>query len=176
MNMNKYKYNYSQLGSNETKISKNILVLGAINSVQIDITLYSMLTKYFGVPPSAKIQEFHKIKAFNEIFHAKSYHRVSKRDSTVVYTKAINADLIFGSIKCFLKYTVKENKYYLAWLKVFSILHINKNSHIVIADSNEKTYTDELDPVKNTLTKVINVFFDQANATCLCFLPNYFET
>ena len=59
MNMNKYKYNYSQLGSNETKISENIFVLGAINSIKMDITLYSMLTAYFGVPPSPKIQEFH---------------------------------------------------------------------------------------------------------------------
>ena len=176
MNMNKYKYNYSQLGSNETKISENIFVLGAINSIKMDITLYSMLTAYFGVPPSPKIQESHRIKASNEIFHAKSYRRVSKRDSTVVCAKAINGYMKFGSIKCFLKYIVEENEYYLAWLKVFSILHIDKNSHIVIADSNEKTYTDELVPVKNILTKVINVFMDQANANYLCFLPNYFET
>ena len=80
MNMNKYKYNYLQLGSNETKISnKDIFVLGDINSIKMDITLYSMLATYFGVPPSAKIQEFHRIKASNEIFHAKSYRRVSKR-------------------------------------------------------------------------------------------------
>ena len=71
MNMNKYKYNYSQLGSNETKISENIYVLGAINSIKMDIILYSMLTTYFGVPPSATIQELHRIKASNEIFHAK---------------------------------------------------------------------------------------------------------
>ena len=51
----------------------------------------------------------------------------------------------------------------LVWLKVFSILHIDENSHIVIADPNEKTYRDELDPVKNILTKMISVFFDQAN-------------
>ena len=63
---------------------------------------------------------------------------------TVVYAKGINGDVKFGSIKSFLKYIVEENEYYLAWLKVFSILHIDKNSHIVIADSNEKTYKDEL--------------------------------
>ena len=62
-NTNKYKYNYSQLGSNETKISENIYVLRAINSIKMDIPLYSMLTTYFGVPPSAKIQQFHPIKA-----------------------------------------------------------------------------------------------------------------
>ena len=45
-----------------------------------------------------------------------------------------------------------------------------------MANSSEKTYTDELVPVKNILTKVINVFFDQANANYLCFLPNNFET
>ena len=134
-----------------------------------------MLKTYFGVPSSAKIQEFHRIKASNEIFHAKSYRRVSKRDSTVVCAKAINGYMKFGSIKCFLKYIVGENEH-LAWLKVFSILHIDKDSHIVIADSNEKTYTDELIPVKNILTKVINVFFDQANGNYLCFLPNFFET
>ena len=175
-NMNKYKYNSSQLGSNETKISENIYVLGVINPVKLDITLYSMLTTYFGVPPSATIQEFYRTKASKEIFHAKSYRRVSKRDSTVVYVKVMNGDMKFGSIKCFLKYIVEENEYYLAWLKVFRILHIDKNSHIVTADSNEKTYTDELVPMKNILTKVINVFFDQANANYLCFLPNYFET
>ena len=176
MNMNNYKYNYSQLGSNETKISENIYVLGAINSIKMDIILYSMLTTCFGVPPSATIQEFYRIKASNEIFHAKSYRRASKRDSTVVYVKVMNGDMKFGSVKCFLKYIVEENEYYLAWLKVFRILHIDKSSHIVIADSNEKTYMDELVPVKNILTKVINVFFDQANANYLCFLPNYFET
>ena len=68
--MNKYKYNSSQLGSNETKISENIYVLGAIDPIKLDITLYSMLTTYFGVPASATIQELHCIKASNEIFHA----------------------------------------------------------------------------------------------------------
>ena len=87
----------------------------------------------------------------------------------------MNEDMKFGSIKCFLKYIMEENEYYLAWLKVISILHINKNSHIVIVDFNEKTYTDELVLVKNILTKVINVFFDQAIEYCLHFLPNYFE-
>ena len=176
MNMNKCKYKFSQLGSNETKISENIYVLGAINSIKMDIILYSMLTTYFGVPPSATIQEFYRIKASNEIFHAKSYRRASKRDSTVVYVKVLNGDMKFGSIKCFLKYIVEENEYYLAWLKVFSMLHIDKSSHIVIADSNEKTYMDELVSVKIILTKVINVFFDQVNANYLCFLLNYFET
>ena len=174
--MNKYKYNYSHLGSNEAKISENIFVLGAINSFKMDITLYSMLTTYFGVPPSTKIQEYHRIKASNEIFHAKSYRCLSKRDSTLIYAKSINADMKLRSIKCFLKYIVKEKEYYLVWLNVFSVLHFNKNSHIVIADSNKNTFTDELVPVKNILTKVINVFFDQANASYLCFLPNYFET
>ena len=56
------------------------------------------------------------------------------------------------------------------------MLHIDKSSHIVIADSNEKTYMDELVSVKIILTKVINVFFDQVNANYLCFLLNYFET
>ena len=64
----------------------------------------------------------------------------------------------------------------LVWLKVFSILHIDENSHIVIADPNEKTYRDELVPVKNILTKMISVFFDQANGNYVCFLPNYFKT
>ena len=71
---------------------------------------------------------------------------------------------------------MEENEYHLAWLKVFSMLHIDKSSHIVIADSNEKTYTDELVSVKIILTKVINVFFDEVNANYLCFLLNYFET
>ena len=35
----------------------------SINSIKMDILLYSMLTIYFGVPPSAKIQQFHPIKA-----------------------------------------------------------------------------------------------------------------
>ena len=73
-----------------------------------------MLKTYFGVPSSAKIQEFHRIKASNEILHAKSYRRVSKRDSTVVCTKAINGYMKFGSFKCFLKYIVEENEHYLA--------------------------------------------------------------
>ena len=85
--MNNY---YSPLGSNETTNSENIYVLGAINSIKMDITLYSTLTTYFGVPPSAKIQDFHRIKAFNETFHAKLYCHVSKRDSTVIYVKAIS--------------------------------------------------------------------------------------
>ena len=76
MNMNKYKYNYSQLGSNETKISENIFVLGAINSIKMDIILYSMLTAYFGVPPSPKIQEFHLMK-------------YSMQNHTAVYLKGI---------------------------------------------------------------------------------------
>ena len=37
----------------------------------------------------------------------------------------------------FLKYIVGENKNYLGWLKVFSILDIDKSRHIVIVDSNE---------------------------------------
>ena len=104
----------------------------------------------------------------------KSYRRVSKRDSTVVYVKVMNGDMKFGSIKCFLKYIVGENEYYLAWLKAFSILHIDKNSHIVIADSNEKTYTDELVPVKNILTKVINVFFLPSKCKLFMFFTELF--
>ena len=65
-----------------------------------------------------------------------------------------------GDVKSFLKYFIEENEHYLVWLKVFNILLIDKKSHRVIADSNEKTYTDELVPVKNILTKMINVFFD----------------
>ena len=126
----------------------------------MDITPYAMLTTYFGVPPSAKIQEFHQIKASNEIFHGKPCRGVSKRDATVVYAKAMNGDVKCGSIKSFLKYFVEENEHYLVWLKVFNILLIDKKSHRVIADSNEKTYADELVPVKNILTKMINVFFD----------------
>ena len=64
---------------------------------------------------------------------------------------------------------MEENEYCLAWLKVFSILPIDRISHIVIADSNEKTYANELVPVKHILTKVINVFFDQANANYFFF-------
>ena len=101
MNMNKYKYNHSQHDSSETKILEDIYVLGAINSIKMDITFYSMLTAHFGVPPSANIQEPRRIKASNEICYAKSYHRVSKRDSTVVYAKVMNGDMKFGSIKCF---------------------------------------------------------------------------
>ena len=41
-----------------------------------------MLNTYSGLPPSTKIQEFHRVKASNEIFRAKSYRRVSKREST----------------------------------------------------------------------------------------------
>ena len=62
------------------------------------------------------------------------------------------------------------------WLKAFSILHIDKNSHLVITDSNEKSYMDDLVPVKNILNKVINVFFDLVKPNYLCLLPNYFET
>ena len=68
----------------------------------MDITLYSMLPAHFSVAPSAKIQEFHRIKA-SKMFHAKSYHCVSKRDLTVVYAKAMNGDMKFGSVKCFSK-------------------------------------------------------------------------
>ena len=44
----------------------------------------------------------------------KSYRRVPKRDSTVVYAKVMNGDMKFGSIKYFLKYIVEDNEYYLA--------------------------------------------------------------
>ena len=101
MNMNKCKYKFSQLGSNETKISENIYVPGAFNSIKMDITLYSILTTYFGVPPSATIQELPRIKASNEIFHATSYRHVSKRDSTVVYAKVMNGDTTLGQSNVF---------------------------------------------------------------------------
>ena len=95
--MNKCKYNYSQLGSNETKISEDIYVLGATTSTKTDISFYSVLiTACFGLPQSTKIQEFHGIKPSNEIFHAKSYRVVSKRESTVVYAKVLSGDMKFG--------------------------------------------------------------------------------
>ena len=83
---------------------KIFILLGAINSIKMDIMLYSMLTTYFGVPPSATIQEFYRTKASKEIFHAKSYRRVSKRDLTVVYVKVMNGDMKCGLINFFLKY------------------------------------------------------------------------
>ena len=95
--MNKCKYNYSQLGSNETKISEDIYVLGATTSIKTDISFYSVLiTACFGLPQSTKIQEFHGIKPSNEIFHAKSHRVVSKRESTVVYAKVLSGDMKFG--------------------------------------------------------------------------------
>ena len=100
MNMKKCEYNYSQLGSNET-ISEDIYVLGATTSIKMYIILYTMLTTYFVVPASTKIQEFHRIKPSNEMFHAKSYYRVSKRDSIVVYAKVMNRDMKFGPMICF---------------------------------------------------------------------------
>ena len=103
MNMNKYKYNYLQLRFNQTKISEDIYVLGGINSIKIDITLYSMVTTFLC---ATKIQEFHCLKSSNEIFHRKSYRCVSKTDSIVVYAKVMNGDMKFGPIKCFLKYIV----------------------------------------------------------------------
>ena len=88
---------------------KNIYVLGAFNSIKMDITLYSILTTtlysilttYFGVPPSATIQELPRIKASNEIFHPTSYRHVSKRDSTVVYAKVMNGDMTLGQSNVF---------------------------------------------------------------------------
>ena len=80
---------------------KNIYVLGAFNSIKMDITLYSILTTYFGVPPSATIQELPRIKASNEIFHPTLYRHVSKRDSTVVYAKVMNGDMTLGQSNVF---------------------------------------------------------------------------
>ena len=120
----KYKYDYSQLGSNETNVFEDIYVLGAITSIKMDITLYFMLKTYFGVPASTKIQEFHCIKASNEIFHAKSYHGVSKIDRLLFMQKCRSNEQRFETWvhQMFLKYIVEENEYCLAWLKLFNIL------------------------------------------------------
>ena len=85
MNVNNYKYDYSQLGSYETKISEDIMYQLQLLHLKWIVTLYSMLTTYLGLPPSTKIQEFHCIRASNEIFLAKPYRRVSQRDSIIVY-------------------------------------------------------------------------------------------
>ena len=63
--------------------------------------LFDMLWKYFGVSPvSRDICKFDRMILSNEILHAKSYQRVSKKDLTIVFY-IYNEELNYGCVKQF---------------------------------------------------------------------------
>lgn len=85
-------------------IGNESFVLGKVYKVDMTNVLFDMLSKYFGVSPiSHDICKFDRMILSNEILHAKSYQRESKRDSVVV-CYIYNEELKYGFIKQFYLY------------------------------------------------------------------------
>ena len=62
-------------------IGNESFVPGKVYKVDMTNVLFDMLLKYFGVSPSSHdMCKFDRTTLSNEILHAKSYQRVSKRD------------------------------------------------------------------------------------------------
>ena len=67
----------------------------------------------------------------NEIFHATTYQRVTRRDSTVIcYT--LNDKTSYGCIEMFIWYKHQGRNYVFAKVKEFLVVQRNETSHYVM--------------------------------------------
>ena len=107
-----------------------------------------------------------------EIFHAKSYQRVSRRDSTVIcYSE--NNEIRYGSIQSFLMCKELDITHLFLTMKEFTIPQFKENSHIVIVDHNN--YRDKLITIESIIYKILCVNFSGSTILYLIRFPNKLE-
>ena len=66
-------------------ITADIFILGKASLTNFSSDLFTMLSEYFGSSPIMQdIYSFNRLLYLGETYHAKSYQRVSRRNSTVI--------------------------------------------------------------------------------------------
>ena len=156
-------------------IGNESFVLGKAYKVDMTNVLFDMLSKYFGVLPSSHdICKFDRMILSNEILHAKSYQRVSKRDSTVV-CYIYNGELKYGFIKQFYLHNQSNRSFYFAHIKNYNWFHKNSSSHIVAVSNDSSDDPDKLVSVTDICHKMFKVDYSESKFQYLCYLPNHYE-
>ena len=137
----------------------NLHFLGKTIQVDMRANIFALLSDYLSsVPLSQRLFSFNWMVYSGEIFHAKSYQRVSRRDSTVIcYSE--NNEIRYGSIQSFLMCKELDITHLFLTMKEFTIPQFKENSHIVIVDHNN--YRDKLITVESIIYKwEYNIIFD----------------
>ena len=132
-----------------------------------------MLSDYFGsLPIMQNIYSFNHMLYLGEIYHAKSYQRISRRNSTVI---CYSSDRVvkYGCIQLFILYKQQNRKYLFTKVKELSVVNKNESSHIVmIRDDNCE---DKLIAGDNILYKMLCIDYPDSIIKYLCRFPNQHE-
>ena len=153
--------------------SPNLHILGKIIEVDMRADISALLSDYLSsVPLSQRLFSFNRMLYSGEIFHAKSYQRVSRRDSTVI-CYSDNNEIRYGSIQLFLMYKELDITHVFLKMKEFTILQFKENSHIVIVDHDN--YKDKLITQESIIYKMLCVDFSGSKISYLIRFPNKLE-
>ena len=154
-------------------IAVDTFILGKASLINFSRYLFTMLSDYFGSSPIMQnIYSFNRMLYLGETYHAKSYQRLSRCNSTVVCYSSDDV-VKYGCIQLFILYKEQNRKYLFAKVKELSVVHKNESSHIVmIRDGNCE---DKLIAVDNILYKMLCFDYPDSIIKYLCRFPNQDE-
>ena len=154
-------------------IAADTFILGKASLINLSSDLFAMLSEYFGSSPIMQdIYSFNRMLYLGETYDAKSYQRVSRRNSTVICYPC-DGVVKYGCIQLFILYKQENRKYLFAKGKELSVVNKNESSHIVmIRDDNCE---DKLIAVDNILHKMLCVDYADSIIKYLRRFPNQHE-
>lgn len=150
-------------------------ILGKSYKVNMTDNLFGLVAKLFNVSPvSHEIFKFDRITLSNEIIHAQSYQRVTRRDSSVI-SYIDRSSIKYGCVKQFYMYKETNKTYYFALVEEFHVIHKRDNSYIIIV-SCESSKEDKLVKIGDICHKMVYIDYNKAKPKYLCYMPNHFES
>ena len=150
-------------------------ILGKSYKVNMTDNLFGLVAKLFNVSPvSHEIFKFDRITLSNEIIHAQSYQRVTRRDSSVI-SYIDRSSIKYGCVKQFYMYKETNKTYYFALVEEFNVIHKRDNSYIIIV-SCESSKEDKLVKIGDICHKMVYIDYNKAKPKYLCYMPNHFES
>ena len=150
-------------------------ILGKSYKFNMTDNLFGLIAKLFNVSPvSQEIFKFDRITLSNEIIHAQSYQRVTRRDSSVI-SYIDRSSIKYRYVKQFYMYKETNKTYYFALVEEFHVSHKRDNSHIIIISS-ESSKEEKLVKVGDICHKMVYIDYNKTKPKYLCYMPNHFES
>ena len=149
-------------------------ILGKTIQVDLRADMFALLWEYLSsVPLSQRLFSLNRMLYSGEIFHAKSYQKVSQQDLTVIYY-SVNNEIWHESIQLFLIYKELDITHVLFTIKEFTALQFKENnSHIAIVD--HKNCKDTLITLESITYKMLFVNLNRSKISYLSRFQNKLE-